>query len=402
MSAPPLPEIPGLAQVVIGCAPMIDRQRTVSALRLTITPPRSDALPDADALLAALAEVWPAEAGRLLLNIPNETLLSQALRATPALHLMLEVPAFMAADPAHLDALAALHARGNSILVQGRSQLPLPRSALDCLAYSIIDADDDRRSGESPPGDHARLVPHVQSGVHSPRAMADAFARGAVAVLGWPIGDAPAQRSGKAGRTQELQSIIELMNRVDRHEPLDRLEATLNRDPTLAFRLMRYINSPAFGLRVEVASFRHAIMLLGYERLKRWLALLLVSGSRDLDVKPLVYAAVRRGFFVDELGRDHTDDSRRGELFICGVFSLLDRMLQTPFAELLRSIPVADAVRDALVDERGPYAPYLALVRAVESGTALDIRETAEAMMLAPLEVNRALLRALLAARQLD
>ena len=402
MSSNSLADIPGLAQVVIGYMPMIDRQRTVTAVRLTISPLRLDVLTDAAGLLEALAEFWPAEAGRLLVNIPNETLLAQALQQQPALNLMLEVPAFMAADPAQLDALAALHARGNSILVQGRPSSPLPRPALDCLAYSIIDVAEDRRQGAPPPGGQVRSVPHVQSGVQGPRELVDAFARGAIAVLGWPFGDPPAARPGKSARAQELHSIIELMNRVDRHEPLDRLEAVLKNDPTLAFRLMRYINSPAFGLRVEVASFRHAIMLLGHDRLKRWLALLLVSGSRDLDMKPLVFGAVRRGLMLDELSVGNADDAQRGELFICGVFSLLDRMLQQPFAELLRTIPVADTVREALVDGTGPHAPYLALVRAIESGAAVDIREAADALMLAPLEVNRALLRALLAARQLD
>jgi c-di-GMP-related signal transduction protein len=38
----------------------------------------------------------------------------------------------------------------------------------------------------------------------------------------------------------------------------------LKNDPTLAFRLLRYINSPAFGLSVEISSFRHALMILGY------------------------------------------------------------------------------------------------------------------------------------------
>jgi len=238
--------------------------------------------------------------------------------------------------------------------------------------------------------------------VRSPAEMADAFARGAIAVLAWPFGDAPTVRTGKITRAAELQSIIELINRVDRHENIDRLEAVLKNDPTLAFRLMRYINSPAFGLRVEVSSFRHAIMLLGHDRLKRWLALLLVSGSRDMEMKPLVFAAVRRGLLMDELGRGNADEEQRSELFISGVFSLLDRMLRQPFDDLLRAIPVADTVRAALVDGGGPHAPYLNLVRAVESGSAFDIRDTSDALLMAPSEVNRALLRALLAARQLD
>jgi EAL and modified HD-GYP domain-containing signal transduction protein len=154
---------------------------------------------------------------------------------------------------------------------------------------------------------------------------------------------------------------------------------------------------------VEVTSFRHAIMLLGYQRLKRWLALLLATGSRDPGMKPVIYAAVRRGLLMEELGRDSgCDDERRGEMFICGVFSLLDRLMHQPFAELLKGIPASEAVRAALVDDSGPHQPYLALVRAIEAASLLDMREATDALMMTPQAVNQAVLRALVAARQLD
>ena len=141
----------------------------------------------------------------------------------------------------------------------------------------------------------------------------------------------------------------------------------LKTDPTLAFRLMRYINSPAFGLSVEINSFRHAIMVLGYNRLKRWLALLLASASKDPNVKPVMYAAVRRGLLMEELGLHGASSDQRSEMFICGVFSLLDRLMGQPLPELMRSIPVPDAVRAALVEQSGPYHAQLELVRAVEA-----------------------------------
>ena len=106
---------------------------------------------------------------------------------------------------------------------------------------------------------------------------------------------------------------------------------------------MRYINSPAFGLRVEISSFRHAIMMLGYKRLKRWLALLLATASKDVNLKPVMFAAVRRGMLMEELVRSSGDEEMRSEMFICGVFSLLDRMFQQPFSELFDNIPVAAA-----------------------------------------------------------
>jgi EAL and modified HD-GYP domain-containing signal transduction protein len=165
---------------------------------------------------------------------------------------------------------------------------------------------------------------------------------------------------------------------------------------------MRYINSPAFGLSVEINSFRHAIMVLGYNRLKRWLALLLASASKDPNVKPVMYAAVRRGLLMEELGRSTADADQRSEMFICGVFSLLDRLMGQPMDDLMRSIPVPDAVRAALVEEAGPYHSQLELVRAVEAESVYDIRAAAEATMLGLPDVNRAVLRALAGAKQLD
>jgi EAL and modified HD-GYP domain-containing signal transduction protein len=230
------------------------------------------------------------------------------------------------------------------------------------------------------------------------------FSRGAAAVLGWPIDDViiSSGNKGKAAGQTDLNTIVELIHRVDTQEPIDKLEATLKRDPTLAFKLMRYINSPAFGLSVEISSFRHAIMMLGYARLKRWLALLLATASKDVNLKPVMFAAVRRGLLMEELVRSSGDEEMRNEMFICGVFSLLDRMFKQPFEELLKSIPVPERVYQALVEQTGPYQPFLDVVRAVEDGSPYDFRSSADNLMMSVSEINRAMLRALTAGMQLD
>ena len=395
---------PVLGQVVLGYSPMIDKHRVITALRLTICPLRADALPVAADLLAALAATWPPDAGRLSLDVVGEPLLERLMQGTLAANQMLEVPAFIAADPVHAPALAALYRQGSTLLVKGRPLSPLPKGVLDACAYSIIELADERRDGLPPPGGVNRTVPHVQAGVRSLVEMNAAFARGAIAVLGWPIDDVAPMPGDKRNVTQPaMQAIVELINRVDRQEPIDRLEAVMKNDPTLAFRLLRYINSPAFGLRVEVTSFGHAIMLIGYQRLKRWLVLLLAASCRDANLKPVVYAAVRRGLVMEELGRCNAcDDDQRGELFIGGVFSLLDRLMQQPMVDLMNVLPTTEAVRAALVQGSGPLHPYLVLVQALESAASHAIRDAAEALLMSVPDVNRALLRALVTARQLD
>jgi len=162
------------------------------------------------------------------------------------------------------------------------------------------------------------------------------------------------------------------------------------------------MNSAAFGLPVEVSSFRHAIMLLGYARLKRWLALLLATASKDHTMRPIMYGALRRGLLMEELGRSMSEAEMRDELFICGLFSRLDHMLKQPFDKLLQSIPVPERVRQALVDDTGPYKPYLDLVLAVENESAFDFRAATEKLMLGVEEVNQAVVNALAKAAQLE
>jgi EAL and modified HD-GYP domain-containing signal transduction protein len=277
---------------------------------------------------------------------------------------------------------------------------------LPCFKYSIIDIADDRRGkfGNTPPPGVTRSIQYVQSGIHNVKDMEESFARGAAAVLGWPIDDAITPETAKGAMTAQtdLSVILQLIQQVDAEEDVDKLENTLKRDPALAFKLIKLINSAAFGMSVEISSLRHAIMLLGFKRFKRWLAVLLATASKDASLKPMMFAAVRRGLLMEELVRSSGDDEMRGEMFICGVFSLLDRMFHQTFEQLLSTIPVPQRVSEALVRQSGPFHPYMTLVNALEEGSAFDMKAAAETVMMGVQEINRALLRALTAASEID
>lgn len=386
---------PILGQVALGFAPMIDKQRQVMATRLTVMPLRPDARLAAADLNAAVAEVWPG--GSAVLNVLQEELLGALLAEPPAAHILLEVPAFLA--PAHAEALLALRKAGHTLVLKGRASQALPPELQACFKYQAQDLEEDRQ--QPLPAGPAKLI----TGLRGAEAVDAAFGLGAAAVLGWPVADEPFEPAPGAARSEiqaDLQVIVQLMSQVDQGEDIDKLEATLKRDPSLAFKLLRYMNSAAFGLSVEVSSFRHAIMLLGMARLKRWLALLLTTASKDHALRPVMFGALRRGLMMEELAQSMDDREMRDEMFICGLFSLLDHMLKQPFGKLLQSIPVPERVRQALVDSTGPYRPYLDLVRAIEAESGFDYRAAAEQLMLGAEEINHAVLRALAKAGQLE
>jgi EAL and modified HD-GYP domain-containing signal transduction protein len=396
-------EHPILGQIALAYSPVIDRNRAVIATRLTVFPLQQGSQLDAGALLQAIAEVWPTGgASQVWLNALSENLLEGLLQAQPATHVFIEIPAFMAGDSTHTDAITTLHANGNTLLLKGRPLQELPREVLPCFKHAIVDLADDRRVDETVASSSGvtRTVSHVQNGVTNVADMEAAFRRGATAVLGWPIDDA-IQSGARKAEQPSLQAIVLLIDQVHKEADIEDLEGTLKRDPALAYKLLRYINSPAFGLSVEISSFRHAIMVLGYQRLKRWLALLLATASKDPNMRPVMFAAVRRGLLMEEISRGSSDEMR-SELFICGVFSLLDRMFNQPFSELLKTIPVPERVFQALVDGTGPYEPYFRMIKAIEGTTLDEIREASEGLMMAQQDINNALLKAIAAASQLD
>jgi c-di-GMP phosphodiesterase len=390
---------PVLNQVVLGASSLFDAKRTPVAAHMSVFPQRPDAAIDAAGLLQVIDEIAPPEAGPLMLSVANEAGLRALLAAPTAPHLMLEVPGFMLSDAELAATLQERVAAGQTLVLGGRVPEGAPQQLWSLFRAVTVDRANIRNP--LPAGAGGKPLLRYFVGADGPAMSAGALKAGFSAVIGWPVGDAPAADSKPKSVPAGVTTVVDLMQRVDRQEPAEKLEAVIRNDPTIAFRLMRYLNSPGFGLSVEISSFRHALMILGYQRLKRWLALLVTSAIDDPDLKPLMHLAVRRGLLMEEIARPSGDDALRNELFICGVFSTLDRMIGQPFDKLLKTIPVQESVAQALADDTGPCAPFLALARAVETESAYDIRECAETLMMSVGDVNRALAKALVHAHSL-
>ena len=391
---------PVLDQVVLGASTLFDARRAPYAARLTVFPQRPDAAIDTAGLLSVIDEIAPPEAGPLMLSVANEAALRAVLAAPLEPQLMVEVPGFLLSDAALGAQLQERVTGGLSLVLNGRVPEDAPTVLWSLFGHVTVDRAHVR--DPLPPGLGGQPLKRLFIGADGPVLSAGALKAGFTAVVGWPVGEPPTGDSKPKPVPAGVATVVDLMQRVDREEPAEKLEAVVKNDPTLAFRLMRYLNSPGFGLSVEISSFRHALMILGYQRLKRWLALLVTSAIDDPDLKPLMHLAVRRGLLMEEIARPGGDDTLRNELFICGVFSTLDRMLAQPFERLLKSIPVQASVAAALGEESGPCAPFLALAKAEEQESAYDIRAGAEALMLTVGAVNRALVKSLVHAHSLS
>ncbi|MGD9788590.1 MAG: EAL and HDOD domain-containing protein [Sulfuricellaceae bacterium] len=189
--------------------------------------------------------------------------------------------------------------------------------------------------------------------------------------------------------------VLELLNKVRNNADLAEIDRLFKRDVALSFKLLRYINSVGFGLSCEIQSIKHALTILGYQQLYRWLTLLLVTAKEDSTPPALMKTAIIRGRLTELLGQNYLEKQDRDNLFIVGVFSLLDVMLEMPMDKVLEQLNLPENICDALLLRQGIYGPFLALAEACEGTDVAQLQQLAESLQLEPDTVNKAHLDAL-------
>ncbi|GAA5785981.1 cyclic diguanylate phosphodiesterase [Chitiniphilus shinanonensis] len=191
-------------------------------------------------------------------------------------------------------------------------------------------------------------------------------------------------------------NILNLLNMLRNNAEIRDIENALKRDVALSFKLLRYINSVGFGLSCEIQSFRHAVTILGYQKLYRWLTLLLVTAGAETGSAPaLLKTAVTRGRLVELLGSHLLDGQDRDNLFIVGMFSLLDVLLDMPMDRVLETLILPESISDALLSRSNIYGPFLELAEACEDPDMSEVPRLCDQLQITPEMLNRAHVQAL-------
>jgi len=204
----------------------------------------------------------------------------------------------------------------------------------------------------------------------------------------------PRPGSESHGMNPSQTIILQLMQMVNANADIPQLEGVLKRDAALTYKLLRYINSAGFGAGREVQSLKQAIQLMGYQPLYRWLTLLLATASTSGFSPVLLETAVVRGRLAELLGQKALGKADAENIFVAGMFSLLDRLLGMPMKDVLAEIQLNEEVVKALLSRGGKYGPYLALAEACELNSNL-VSSLADSLSLSPEDVNKAHLSAL-------
>jgi c-di-GMP-related signal transduction protein len=191
---------------------------------------------------------------------------------------------------------------------------------------------------------------------------------------------------------------VRMLQAVSRPELDSReIENLIKSEASLCYRLLRYMNSASFGFANEIHSVRHALSLLGEREVRRWVRLVATFGAAQAKSSELVLAALVRARFCELLSSkiQHGDS----DLFLLGLFSLMDSILETPMADLLTNVPVDQETKSVLLGGASRLRPLYQLMLARESGEWQDTSELSRQLHLTESEIAEAYWQAMQWAR---
>jgi EAL and modified HD-GYP domain-containing signal transduction protein len=197
-------------------------------------------------------------------------------------------------------------------------------------------------------------------------------------------------------------NIIRVLNLVRKNADIKAIEEALKQDVAISYKLLRYINSVGFGLSCEVQSFRHAVTILGYEKLNKWLSLLLVTASKAPMAQALMHTALTRARLMELLASDLVDPQELDNLFITGAFSLLDALLGVDMEQVLETMTLPSSICDALLGQQGVYSPFLDLTKTSEGEDGQAIADRAAMLGLTAQKFTIAQMQALAFADKME
>ncbi|SNZ08160.1 EAL and modified HD-GYP domain-containing signal transduction protein [Persephonella hydrogeniphila] len=156
--------------------------------------------------------------------------------------------------------------------------------------------------------------------------------------------------------------IIKILDSSLKREDIDKIQEYFKANPDIAIKLIKFINSPFFGLRKNISSIKKALLLLGYENLSKWLSLLLFL-SEDRKGNTLEKATFR-GKMMEQILSDINKDLS-DKAFLTGILSYITDFLKDQ--DIIKKLSLDKDIKNALLNKKGILKDILDLLRFIET-----------------------------------
>ena len=160
---------------------------------------------------------------------------------------------------------------------------------------------------------------------------------------------------------------LRLLGQIN-EEGFDLIDAanTIERDPALSISLLRFLNAMNPDRSNRIDSIRRAVAILGQKEVKKWATVAISIGIGEDRPGEITKLSLIRAKFAENLAPAFSMAIKSGSLFIAGLFSMLDVILEKPMTEAIDEVAAESEIREALVNGKGRIHDVLSLIYAYE------------------------------------
>jgi c-di-GMP-related signal transduction protein len=148
------------------------------------------------------------------------------------------------------------------------------------------------------------------------------------------------------------------------------IERLLKLEPSLCYRLLRLANSALYGFRYRTSSIHDALITVGDDAFRKIVTVVLASRISRTAPNRDVRQALERASFCESMAPFLNQDP--AELYMLGMLSMMDRMLNIPMAQLLGLVCIDSKLEDALLGSSHGIGKALELCEYHERGGNSD------------------------------
>ena len=157
--------------------------------------------------------------------------------------------------------------------------------------------------------------------------------------------------------------ILEEINKKD--VDVNKVAEVIGRDVSLSYKILKLINSAAFGVRNKVTSVKNALMLLGLKEVKKLLNIIVIRETANSKETEIIRLALIRAKFC-EIVAEMIKGENKEEYFMMGLFSLIDVLLNKEMEQALEQLPISNEIKFGLLGYQGLMNDVYELVLAYE------------------------------------
>ncbi len=306
---------------------------------------------------------------RAFINFTGKLLENNTASLLPSELVAIEVTSETASDPEALDACKKLSREGYLIVIDDYRHNSAPKALIDLAGMIKVDYQVSEMLEREEivgffRGSNKKLIAESVETVND---YGHAMACGYDFFQGFFFCE-PTIVIGKEIPGIKMQNLRLLQEIYKPDMDFDQVENLIKQDPSLSYKLLRFINSIAFPIRFPIRSIRQAMALLGQKEIIKWASLVALRNVGYDKPDELMVTAVSRGKFCESMAMATYLNKRSADLFLTGLFSLLDTFLDQSMESILQELPLDADIKEALLGKPGDFKDILDLVLLYEQG----------------------------------